>query len=518
VLLRHAPQQISVETVKSQNFPRSRLDTLPVDASQQICSGLIQILMKLRLKILLLAAVPLLVAVAAITVAVYVQGLQLAQREKQVVETAWLASKEGELRHYVNLAYSAIAPLQAAGDDAATRQRALDLLAQMEFGHDGYFFVYDLQGKNLMHPRQPELVGQDLWNLRDTKGQAVIQNLLTAARRGGQQGEVVHYLWEKPSTNQTVEKLGYVVVLERWGWMLGTGIYLDDVQEALVRIDAAAQANIRDMFAWVAGIAAVSILGVAACGLALNISDHRQSDAKLRLMARQIVRSQEDERARLSRELHDGISQVLVSVKLSLEAARERLRQSHSDDSRALAHIDTPLGGALDRLNMAVGEVRRISHNLRPTLLDDLGLPAALEHLGREFAIRPEDGAPPLAVDLHTVGQPVKLPDAYATALFRVTQEALTNVMRHAGATRADLTLAYSARDLRLTITDDGCGFDDAEVQQDPHRGIGLRNMRERMSALSGTLTFHSTAQGTTLQAWLPLPHPGGPLPTPPQA
>ena len=70
--------------------------------------------MKLRLKILLLAAVPLLVALAAITVAVYVQGLQLAQREKQVVENAWLASKEGELRHYVSLAYSAIAPLAIA--------------------------------------------------------------------------------------------------------------------------------------------------------------------------------------------------------------------------------------------------------------------------------------------------------------------------------------------------------------------------------------------------------------------
>lgn len=472
--------------------------------------------MKLRLKILLLAAVPLLVAVAAITVAVYVQGLQLAQREKQVVESAWLASKEGELRHYVNLAYSAIAPLQAAADDDATRQRALDLLAQMEFGHDGYFFVYDLQGRNLMHPRQPELVGQELWELRDTKGQPVIQNLLTAARRGGQDGEAVHYLWEKPSTLQTEEKLGYVVVLERWGWMLGTGIYLDDVQQALERIDAAAQANIRSMFAWVAGIAAVSILGVAACGLALNISDHRQSDAKLRLMARQLVRSQEDERARLSRELHDGISQVLVSIKLSLEAARERLRQTLPAEPRALAHIDTPLGGALDRLNTAVGEVRRISHNLRPTLLDDLGLPAALEHLGREFAIPSQDGAPPLAVRLHTAGQPVKLPEAYATALFRVTQEALTNVIRHAGATRADMTLAYSSRDLRLTIADDGRGFDYAEVQQDPRRGIGLRNMRERMNALAGTLTFHSTTHGTVLQAWLPLP--AAPVPASSQA
>ncbi len=470
--------------------------------------------MKLRLKILLLAAVPLLVALAAIAVAVYVQGLQLAQREKQVVESAWLASKESELRHYVSLAYSAVAPLQEAGDDEAARQRALELLAQMEFGHDGYFFVYDLQGKNLMHPRQPELVGQDLWNLRDTRGQAVIQNLLTAARRGGQQGEVVHYLWEKPSTHQTVEKLGYVVVLDRWGWMLGTGIYLDDVEQALVRIDAAAQANIRSMFVWVAGIAAVAILGVAACGLALNISDHRQSDAKLRLMAQQLVRSQEDERARLSRELHDGISQVLVSIKLSLEAARERLRHSLPEQPQALAHIDRPLGGALDRLNSAVGEVRRISHNLRPTLLDDLGLPAALEHLGREFAIASADGAPPLAVRLRTTGRPVKLPDAYATALFRVTQEALTNVLRHAGATRADMALAYSAHDLRLTISDDGRGFDFAEVQQDPRRGIGLRNMRERMSALSGNLTFHTNAQGTTLQAWLPLPAPATPTAT----
>ena len=211
----------------------------------------------------------------------------------------------------------------------------------------------------------------------------------------------MHYLWERPSTRQNEEKLGYVVVLERWGWMLGTGIYLDDVNQALQRIDAAAQANIRDMFAWVAGIAAVCILGVAACGLALNISDHRQSDAKLRLMARQLVRTQEDERARLSRELHDGISQVLVSIKLSLEAARERLRQALGAEPRALAHIDAPLG-ALDRLNNAVGEVRRISHNLRPTLLDDLGLPAALEHLGREFSQPSQHGVTPLAVRLHT--------------------------------------------------------------------------------------------------------------------
>ena len=130
--------------------------------------------MKLRLKI---RRRPLLAAMAAITVAVYLQGL-LAQMEKQVVETAWLGSKESELRHYVSL--SQRGRVAAGGRRRPGRQRAL-ALAQMEFGRDGYFFVYDLQGRNLMHPRQPELVGQELWDLRDTQGQPVIQNLLAAA-------------------------------------------------------------------------------------------------------------------------------------------------------------------------------------------------------------------------------------------------------------------------------------------------------------------------------------------------
>src|SRR5690606_18865249 len=134
------------------------------------------------------------------------------------------------------------------------RARALALLQQMEFGRDGYFFVYDLQGNNLMHPRQPELVGRNLWELRDTRGQPVIQNLLAAARQGGSDGQSIRYLWKKPSTGQTVDKLGYILILERWGWMLGTGIYLDDVEQALTDIDATAQANIRNMLIWVGGI------------------------------------------------------------------------------------------------------------------------------------------------------------------------------------------------------------------------------------------------------------------------
>ena len=133
--------------------------------------------------------------------------------------------------------------------------------------------------------------------------------------------------WKKPSSQQLAPKLGYVVAVPEWGWMLGTGIYLDDVEETLRQLDARAETDIRETMAWIGVIAAISILLVAAGGLALNISEHREADAKLRQLAQRVVQSQEEERARLSRDLHDGVSQLLVSVKLLLETAANRLRR-----------------------------------------------------------------------------------------------------------------------------------------------------------------------------------------------
>lgn len=457
--------------------------------------------MKLRSKILLLAVVPLLVAVAAMSWAVYRQGVSLVQQEKQLIETAWLASKESELAHYVRLAQSAVQPLVDSDLPVAQAQaEALALLSQMEFGRDGYFFVYDLTGRSLMHPRQPELVGRDLSGLRDMTGALVLRPLLAAAQAHGSDGAVVRYLWHKPSAQREMEKLGYVVAVPAWDWMLGTGIYRDDIDAALAEVDAAAQDNIRHMLAWVAGIAAIGTLLVGASGLALNISDHRQSDAKLRRLAQEVVRSQEAERARLSRELHDGVSQLLVSTKLMLEAARERLHGAPDVDAATRAAVDAPLDAALDRLQDTVGEVRRISHNLRPSLLDDLGLPTALSQLAQEIA-----GAGPLSVDVRVAGPARPLPDAHNTALFRIAQEALTNVVRHARAHRIAIELAYAPRAVSLSIRDDGHGFDHAHVQRAPDQGIGLRNMRERLEALGGELILLSGAGGTRVTAQLPL-------------
>ena len=330
--------------------------------------------MNLRTKIVALAVAPLLVALVLVALAVRHQEHDLAQRERALIERSYMAQRRSELRSYVDLAVSNLLPLYESGlDDEATRTEALRRLATLNYGDDGYFFVYDMDGNSLMHSRQPELVGQNLWGLRDSHGRFTIQELIKGARDKG--GAYVEYEWRKPSSAQMAPKLGYVTALPRWNWMVGTGLYLDDIQSTMDTLDRQMNANVTATLLWIAGIAALCLGVVSAAGLLLNLSEHRTAEAKLRLLARRVVQSQEEERGHLARELHDGTSQTLVSAKLLIESAVEQLDRAHQSPPPAL-------GKALQRLNDSLTEVRRISHRLRPALLDTLGLPAALERLG----------------------------------------------------------------------------------------------------------------------------------------
>jgi len=446
--------------------------------------------MRLKTKILLLAALPLLAALAVIAFTVQQQDRALAQRERALVERGYMEARRAELRHYVLLAASVVRPLHDSGrDDPAARAEAMRLLSSLDYGHDGYFFLYDLHGTVLAHSRQPELVGQNLWELRDPLGRPTIQRLIAQARAGG---GYVEYLWRKPSSGEMAPKLGYVMALPRWGWMLGSGLYLDDIHATLAQLDQQVGSNVRDTLLAIAGIAAAGVAVISASGLLLNLSEHRVADAKLRLLARQVVQSQEDERAHLARELHDGTSQMLVSAKLCIESAVHELGHAGRAPPSALDK-------ALQRLNDTLVEVRRISHRLRPALLDTLGLPAALEHLGREFAENGRIDAR-VAVD----GEPAELPGEVKTALFRVTQEALTNVAKHAGAARVRVVLRFDAEGVELAVSDDGRGFDVEAVLGHPTRGLGLRHMRERLAAIGGRLDLQSRVDGTRLVATVP--------------
>ncbi|SIT49185.1 Signal transduction histidine kinase [Paraburkholderia ribeironis] len=464
--------------------------------------------MKLKAKIVLLAIVPFLAAIVSIETGVRREATALAETQHAITQTAYMASKEIELKHYVELATSAIAPLYDAGgdnarDDALLRTRALDILEKMDFGKDGYFFVYDMHGRSLMHPREPDLVGRDLWELRDSRGVPTIQQLLAAASRGG---GYVRYLWHRPSTGKIASKLGYVVPLERWGWMIGTGIYLDDVDSTLAHIDAGAAANIDRTMKWIDAIAVAGLAVIALCALVLNVTEYRSADAKLKRLAQQVVESQENERARLSRELHDGISQMMVSVKLLLETALARLERS---DTRVPA-AEAALSASLTRLGDTLREVRRISHALRPSMLDDLGVAAALEQLTRELS---EQSGIEIGFTQITHTHAAPLPDTVNTVLFRIAQEALTNIVRHAQASSAALALETSNDAVTLTIADNGRGFDVAHAFVGLRSGVGLSNMRERLEALGGKLSLVSQAGHTVVTARVPLGTPTAALP-----
>jgi two-component system, NarL family, sensor kinase len=369
------------------------------------------------------------------------------------------------------------------------------VLKKMDFGPDGYFFVYDMHGRSLMHPREADLEGKDLWTMRDPEGALPIQDLTAAAARGG---GYVRYMWHRPSTGRLEPKLGYVVPLERWGWMVGTGIYLGDVNTTLAQIDQRASANIDRTVMWIGAIALAGLGVIAVCALVLNVSEYRSADAKLKRLAQQVVESQENERARLSRELHDGISQMMVSVKLLLESAIAHLERS---DVRIPA-AQTALSTSLARLGDTLREVRRISHALRPAMLDDLGLAAALEQLTRELS-----GEAGIEIAFSQTGHANAAPmtDAVNIVLFRIAQEALTNVVRHSLATRATLSLDVSADAVTLSMADNGRGFDVTDAFAGPRGGVGLRNMRERLERLAGTLSLMSQAGHTILTARVPL-------------
>ncbi|MEH6652432.1 MAG: cache domain-containing protein [Motiliproteus sp.] len=447
--------------------------------------------MSLKTKIILLAIVPLLLVTISVTLIALKQAKTLGEQEVQTFERNLIASKEKELRHYVSLALTSIDHIYSNIDlhpeDAQARVKAI--LLDLTYGDDGYFFVYDDQGINLVHPIQPELAGQNMIDLQDRNGDFIIRNLLKRAQEGG---GFHRYQWLKPSRDEIEDKLSYVVMLPHWNWMLGTGLYLDDIGREVTKIKAQVNQNIRNTFFTVLVITSITVVLIILFGIAFNIHEHRLADGRLRELVHRSLQFQIAERKRFSRELHDGINQLMVSVKYRLELAREGIR--NSEDS-AIAHLDQ---GELI-LNEAIREVRRISHDMRPTVLDDLGLIPTLNSLLDEYALRTG-----IRVEQQVELADRKLSEEIDITFYRVVQEALTNIERHADASHVWLRGRWQGDSFQLEIADNGCGFDTGDSKCAD--GIGLRNMRERIELLGGEFSIDTQRNnGTRIRAKLSL-------------
>jgi signal transduction histidine kinase len=220
-------------------------------------------------------------------------------------------------------------------------------------------------------------------------------------------------------------------------------------------------------------------------GTAVDLSERVTRD-----VVRRVVEAQELERTRLARELHDETGQALTSMLLALKSLDDRIETP--EGRAAAAELRALVVSTLQ-------DVRRLAVELRPAALDDFGLVPALERLRDTVA---EQGG--LTVDLESHLDAERLPAELETALYRIVQEALTNVVKHASAGRVSVTLSRRERAVALVVSDDGRGF---EWRESGDGGLGLVGMRERVALLGGRLSIESTeGAGTMVTAELPLP------------
>lgn len=455
-----------------------------------------RILEKIRLsysqKLFFVAAMPLVLAVATITLLVQNQTRQLSEQELLSLKRELLSAKEAELQNYINIARTAFFEVYgpAGPDDEDAKLRVTQILSAMTYGADGFFFVYDYDGNNLVSPRQTHLIGKNWSGRVDANGTEVVDKLISIAKSGSGYHS---YLWEKPSTGEVAEMVTYVVGLQDWRWAVGTGIFIDDVGAELEATRAQTNLRIRKTSLQIVAITIASLFLVFLSGMLINLRERRLSDVKLRQLTQRVFDTQEEERGRVARELHDSISQILVGVRYALELA---VRNLSPEDTKAKTSIDK----GRDGLVVAINEVRRISRDLRPGILDDLGLGPALKALTSEFAARTG-----IEVEFGTVVFRNRLHDDAKTALYRVAQEALTNIERHAQATKISLKVYGHRKGATLRIEDNGVGMPEETRQGDLLGGLGMRNMQERVEHLHGTLSIVSSGSGTIVEATVPL-------------
>ena len=213
----------------------------------------------------------------------------------------------------------------------------------------------------------------------------------------------------------------------------------------------------------------------------------------LQRLSAQLITAQEEERRNIARELHDEVGQVLTAIKVELAVA------SHAVE--AAGGPSTALNGARSLTEGAIQTVRDLSQLLRPAVLDDLGLPAAIGSYLREYGRRHD-----IRVELLQERMDERLSPDTEAAAYRIVQEALTNVARHAKASRCRVYLQRLANTVLVTVEDDGIGFD-APATEDAGRreGLGILGIRERVVQLGGTLRLESTLnKGTRLTVELP--------------
>ena len=240
---------------------------------------------------------------------------------------------------------------------------------------------------------------------------------------------------------------------------------------------------------WIFIAATLTGLILVAAFVASIVIQQRRFLSTTRAFGGRLLAAQEEERARLARELHDDLIQRVAMLGQELE----QLERSESVNGAGIR-----LAGIREELHDLAGEIRRLAHRMHPAVLDHLGLPAALSQLAAEFT---QQG---LRVDVEIALPASSIPAPVATCLYRVAQESLRNAHRHSQSTEARIALTAENEGICLRIEDTGVGFD--TTSRSSRSGLGLTSIAERLRLVGGRLGVRSApGQGTRISAWVPM-------------
>jgi signal transduction histidine kinase len=225
-----------------------------------------------------------------------------------------------------------------------------------------------------------------------------------------------------------------------------------------------------------------------------DVSERRNAEKRQALLARKALVAQEEERARISRDLHDELGQLLTALRFELDLLHKRIVRSPQDIGDSFIH-------AAQLVEKAAEELRRICKGLRPPLLDDLGMEPAVRLLVDEFK---ERTGITVEMEIQFEESQLEVPQEVALCVYRILQESLTNISRHAAARHVNIMLYWRESEFILSVSDDGQGF---EIN-DPStwKGSGLAGMRERARLVNGSVKIISgNMQGTGIELRVPL-------------
>jgi signal transduction histidine kinase len=369
---------------------------------------------------------------------------------------------------------------QTAADRDAEARRLLDRLTlEIDADFDRYPSVRDSEESALLNGMR-----------RVFSQQRTLYVTILAARPEERRRQAESMLAERlmPVQKQILDWSGKLQV---WN-----GERLQHADGALVTQFATLQGSLSHVLAIAFGSGLLLVMGSMAYIVRLDrqtraryVELARSRQALQQLSAR-LVDAQETERRAISRELHDEVGQSLGALLVDIGRLSTALSGDHPE-------VKTQLDNLKSVAERTFQTVRNIALLLRPSMLDDLGLAAALEWQGREVSRRSS-----IEVSVESESVPEDLPDEYKICLYRIVQEALNNAVRHSAARNAKVVVERLAESIVVRVTDDGCGFDPVRL-----RGMGILGMEERVKRLGGTLRVESEpGRGATVTAELPVP------------